>query len=94
MRILCEPQLSPNPSKNAARAESLASQSGATGGLLRDLSRRFVKFFLASIADYLEASGSATDIGARNSHPQTLRGAVSGKRNRVCQATAGAAANP
>jgi hypothetical protein len=74
IRILGCAQQNLNPSTSVARGEPLASQSGATGGLLHGLSRRFVKSFLSSIAGCLGASGSATGNRAKSNHPQTRRG--------------------
>jgi len=62
-----------------------ASQCGAAGGLLPCLSRRFGKSFLASMAGFLEASGSATGNRAKSSRPQKLPVFRAGIQNRVCR---------
>jgi hypothetical protein len=61
------------------KCEARASLFGETGGLLRGLSRRFAKSFLASIAGCLEASGSASGTRAKNIRPQKRRAAASGR---------------
>jgi hypothetical protein len=53
-----------------------ASQFGATGGLFRGLSRHFARSFVANTSGSLAASGSASDIHARSSRPQTQRAAA------------------